>query len=266
MIIKQEELLGRECIIWDVVAYSMRADDVTVYDYEKEGRQKHLLFYQTEDERYYTRGDDHIATLSLKDVIFLPHGAKYLSRTADGQKSSSGIGISFRLQTPDGEPLLFDENNIILKHDCDGKLLGHFKSVLSRIMTPAKNSLRICGEISILLDEMFSDTEGQERRSRDFKDIKAAVRTIEREPWKNLTVAELAALCCMSESTFLRKFKRFSGGVSPIKYRNNIRLILAEELAASEMTLEEIAEKLGFYDSTHLCKLYRKHKGEKLKK
>ncbi|MBO5280099.1 MAG: helix-turn-helix transcriptional regulator [Clostridia bacterium] len=266
MIIKPTDLLKSECRIYDVTAYSMRADSLSEYNYEKEGRQKHLLFYQIEGERSYSNGGNMIATLAPKDVIFLPHGVKYLSRPVAPEMRLSGIGISFRLRSPQGEPIFFDRNSIIIKHDYDSNILAHFKSILSRIVNPEENALRISGELSILLDEMLSDKIKSVERIEDLKDIKSAVRAIENEPWKSFTISELAALSCMSESTFLRKFKRYSGGISPIRYRNNVRLMLAEELAASKMTLDEIAEKLGFFDAAHLCKLYKKYKGKRLKK
>ena len=264
MKLNHADMLKSECRIYDVTAYSMREGGITEYDYEKEGRQKHLLFYQTENERCYTCGVRHIATLAPKDIIFLPHGAKYLSRPADAKKFPSGMGISFRLATPDGEPIFFDEGAIITKRDFDGSIRQHFKKILSCIVNPVENTLRITGELSVLLDEMFSEKEiGQKDYPKEFK---TAVRTIENEPWRDLTLNELAIISCMSESTFLRNFKEYSGGVSPIRYRNNVRLMMAEELAASKMTLDEIAERLGFYDSAHLCNLYRKYKGKCLKK
>ena len=264
MKLKYADMLKRECRLYDVAAYNMSEGGAAEYDNEKEGRQKHLLFYQTENERCYTCGDRHIATLAPKDVIFLPHGSKYLSVPTDIKKYPSGIGVSFRLATPDGEPLFFDEDAIIVKRDFDGSIKQHFKKILSCIVNPVENTLRITGELSVLLDEMFSEKEvGQKEYPKEFI---VAVKSIEREPWKNLTLTELATISCMSESTFLRNFKEYSGGVSPIRYRNNVRLMMAEELAASKMTLDDIAEKLGFYDAAHLCNLYRKYKGKCLKK
>ena len=266
MKVNPTDLLKSECRIYDVIAYHMNTSKLSEYNYEKEGRQKHLLFYQTEGERSYTYGGKPIATLAPKDVIFLPHGVKYLSRPVANEALSSGIGISFRLRTMQGEPIFFDEDNIIINHDFDGNLLAHFKSILSRVVNSDENALRISGELSVLIDKMFSEKSKHVERIEDLKDIKAAVRAIEKEPWKSFTISELASLSCMSESTVLRKIKRYSGGISPIKYRNNIRLMLAEELAASKMTLDEIADKLGFFDSAHLCKLYKKYKGKRLKK
>lgn len=266
MTVNPTDLLKSECRIYDVIAYHMNTSNLSEYNYEKEGRQKHLLFYQTEGERSYSNGGKPIATLAPKDVIFLPHGVKYLSRPVAKETVSSGVGISFRLRTTQGEPIFFDEGNIIINHDSDGNLLAHFKSILSRVVNSEENALRISGELSVLLDKMLSDKSRHVERVEDLKDIKAAVKAIENEPWKSFSISELASLSCMSESTFLRKFKRYSGGISPIKYRNNIRLMLAEELASSRMTLDEIAEKLGFFDASHLCNLYRKYEGKRLKK
>ena len=114
----------------------------------------------------------------------------------------------------------------------------------------------------MLLDELFSDSKTVRE---SFDDIFSAISAIENEPQKNISLKALADICHMSESTFLRRFKAYSGGISPIKYRNNIRLMLAGELATSNMTLSEIADTLGFYDAAHLCKTYKNEKGGTLK-
>jgi len=54
--------------------------------------------------------------------------------------------------------------------------------------------------------------------------------------------------------------------VTPAQYRNNIRLVMAEEMATSSKTLQEIAEMLGFYDASHLCRTFKQQRGRTLKK
>ena len=98
------------------------------------------------------------------------------------------------------------------------------------------------------------------------KDIAPALKLMERHPEKNFTNAELAHMCHVSESSFLRKFKLYSGGITPARYRNNIRIMRAEEYVNSDNTLEHIAQTLGFYDAAHLCKAYKKHTGHSPKK
>lgn len=266
MIIRYKDLCATDFIFSDAVAYRLKEKDNTIYNYEANGRFKHLLFYQLENTREYYIGDRLICTLTPGNILFLPHGAKYRSILQNPGLESDGIGISFNLSTPDGAPIFIDEDIKILCNDPDGKHLKIFTSILSSLMNPIRNTVKLKGDVYTLLDSLFSDKENREDFKKNYGDIIAAINILENSPEKNLSTKMLADICFMSESSFMRKFKRYSGGISPIKYRNNIRLMLAEELAASPLTTNEIAEQLGFYDGAHLCKVYKHEKGKTLKR
>ncbi len=165
-----------------------------------------------------------------------------------------------------GEPIFFDERLKVFHQKSNSEIYKRLKRILYSALNPSGNLLRLKGELYSLLDELFANKEKREDFDEVFKDIMAAVNIIERTPENNFSVKELADLCHMSESSFLRKFKDYSGGIAPVKYRNNIRFMLAEELASSHLNMNEIAEKLGFYDGSHLCKMYKEAKGYTLKK
>ncbi len=266
MYIKYSDLCSCECVLDDIISYRMDTKHSSlIYDYQTSGRSKHLIFYQLENKRSYYIEKTHICTLEKGDILFLPHGAKYRSFIENSSLPSGGIGVSFNLIGADGERIFFDEEIKLIMHDHDGVHYKQFKKIFYSVMNPVNNGLRLRGDLYTLLDNMFSSY----RRSRDFEesfgDIKAAINILENSPEKNLSVADLADICHMSESSFLRKFKDYSGGISPMKYRNNIRIIMAEELSTSPLTVTEIAERLGYYDAAHLCKSYKQKKGRTLK-
>lgn len=67
-----------------------------------------------------------------------------------------------------------------------------------------------------------------------------------------------AALCGMSEPGFRRLFKACTG-VSPLEYRNRMRLEQARRLLRSgEFTVEETAYTVGFSSSSFFCRCYKK--------
>lgn len=263
MIIHYKDLGSCDFIFRDVAAYRMRKDHI-VYNYETNGRTKHLMFYQVKNNRSYDLGETHICTLQPGNLLFLPHGVKYRSSVENRDYASDGIGISFYLSTPEGEMIDFCEE-IKLVHDPFSQYYKRFEKILFSVMNPAENILRLKSELFSLFHEIFTVPERRENFQENYEDIIPAIRILENNPEKNLSVKDLASLCLMSESSFLRKFKQFSGGISPIRYRNHIRLMLAEELAHSPLTLNQIAEQLGFYDGAHLCKTYKQEKGITLK-
>ncbi len=266
MYIKYSDLCSCECVLDDITCYRMDSKvNSFVYDYELTGRTKHLIFYQLDNTRSYYFGKTRLYKLEKGDILFLPHGAKYRSFVEDDPQLAGGIGISFNLIGADGEKIFFDEKIKLIMRDRDGVHYKQFKKIFYSVMNSGYSCLRLRGELYTLLDTMFSSYERGTGAEKNFEEIKAAIEILENSPEKNTSIAELADVCHMSESSFLRKFKDYSGGISPIKYRNNIRLMMAEELAASPLTVSEIAERLGYYDAAHLCKSYKHIKGRTLK-
>ena len=263
--IKYKDLCSLDFSFGDIAAYRMKSDNI-VYDYESTGRTKHLIFYQIENKRKYYLNDEHICTLNQGDVLFLPHGTKYRSFAENIDLQSDGIGVSFDMYSQDGEKIMIDEPIKLVARDSYGQYLKRFKKILFSVNNPAENVLRLKGELYSILDELFAEKEKREDFKANYGDIVSAITLLENHPERNLSAKELADMCHMSESSFLRKFKNYSGGIAPVKYRNNIRLILAEELVNSPMSLNTIAEKLGFYDAAHLCKVYKQAKGYTIKR
>lgn len=71
---------------------------------------------------------------------------------------------------------------------------------------------------------------------------------------EKLSTKKLSEIAYMSESTFLRKFRKITGA-TPMKYVLEQRIKTAEEmLAESIKSKTEIAQLCGFYDVSHMSK------------
>ncbi len=265
MNVKYSDLCSLDFSFRNITSYRTNVDDHTVYDCEESGRTKHLIYYQLKDRRHYCLGDRHLLTLQPGEILFLPHGVRYRSFVEENAMAE-GIGVSFNMVTDMGLPVYIDEGIRLLTCDDPHRLLKRFERILYSVHNPNENVLRLKGELYSLLDMLFAQSKQRTEFKSTFGDILQVVQLLENHPEQNLSVKEMADMCLMSESSFLRKFKEYSGGVSPIKYKNRIRLILAEEFADSALTLGEIAERLGFYDAAHLSKFYKQEKGYTLKK
>lgn len=265
MNVRYGDLCSLDFSFQNISSYRTNAHDHTVYDCEDNGRTKHLIYHQISGCRHYCLGEHHLLTLQAGEVLFLPHGVRYRS-FIDDDAAAEGIGISFNMVTGIGEPIYMSEGIRLLTVDNPHRLLKRFERILYSVHNPNENVLRLKGELYSLLDTLFAQSKQRTEFKSTFGDILQVVQLLENHPEQNLSVKEMADMCLMSESSFLRKFKEYSGGVSPVKYKNRIRLLLAEEFADSALTLGEIAELLGFYDAAHLCKLYKQEKGYTLKK
>ncbi len=91
--------------------------------------------------------------------------------------------------------------------------------------------------------------------------IHAALRRMEGEMARPLSVAELARGCNLSASAFARLF-RSQVGESPHQHLMRRRVEQAARLLArSTLTVEAVAEKCGFSDRFHFTHVFRKLRG-----
>lgn len=242
-----------------------------IFDYEDFGRSKNLLYYQIHGQRDYFHDQKPILTLQENDIILIPDKTKYYTslRKSEGTPKKDcmfGIGISFDLFADDFTPLKIDEPLKVIINDSAQQFCASFNKILHSAIHCNASPAAINGEFYSLLYKIFSNNAAPRQHSQSYMDIIQAIDRIESHPEENISTKELASLCFMSESSFLKRFKSYSGGISPLQYRNNIRLNLAEELIYTNKTLNEIAELLGFYDAPHLCRIYKQHRKKTLKK
>jgi AraC family transcriptional regulator len=77
---------------------------------------------------------------------------------------------------------------------------------------------------------------------------------------RNITVAEIAAVCGLSPGHFIQVFTK-TFRQSPHRYLLNLRLATAEKmLAETDLKISEIAYLTGFSSQSHLTTAMRKHK------
>ena len=91
--------------------------------------------------------------------------------------------------------------------------------------------------------------------------IKQSISLLEEYSAPAKSVREIAADCNISVSYYERLFRRLTG-LSPTKYRhihriNRIKLLLHNP----RLTLDEIAEEMGYCDSGYLCRFFRQKTG-----
>ncbi len=89
--------------------------------------------------------------------------------------------------------------------------------------------------------------------------ILPAIEALRREYQRNEKITKYARMVYMSESQF-RKLFRQSMGVTPVDYRNRLRLKQVENLLFSGYTLEEAVQEAGFGSVSYYCRIAKKHK------
>ena len=103
--------------------------------------------------------------------------------------------------------------------------------------------------------------ENKKELEEDRSLIKEGVDYLERNLSCDCSVDSLASLCNLSPSAFRRIFQK-SKGMSPVKYRNRLRIRKATELLRSgAYTVGEVAEQVGVADVKYFGKLFKQYTG-----
>ena len=115
--------------------------------------------------------------------------------------------------------------------------------------------------LSKLYELLWSIDYRREHFPTKYKRLKPAINDLNNRFAENRKISYYSELCSMSESGFRKMFREFTG-MSPIEYRNDVRLREARiRLQSGEYNVSEIAEAVGFTNLSFFSKLYRRKYG-----
>lgn len=99
---------------------------------------------------------------------------------------------------------------------------------------------------------------GDIRNQNTFTRIRYALNHVWSAETRPPSLTEAAALCSLSPSRFSELFRK-AMGVSYGKFAIRVRMSnAAKDLLAGKLSLDEVAQKWGFFDSAHFCHAFKK--------
>ena len=135
--------------------------------------------------------------------------------------------------------------------------LETFQNYVRESRNPEISILRRKGMLYLLLDTIMLETNNIRKQNTYI--LEEAKNFLHKNP--NSSISEIATRYTMSESGFRKLFKdKF--GMSPVQYRTEAKIARAIYLLEStEMSISEIADQLGFYDTAYFCKRFQAYTG-----
>lgn len=205
----------------------------------------------------YTDQNGKVFPFEKDDFLLVEYGCSYTVETGDCE--SEYVTTAFALDSDCsygnfGLPTFFKAG-----YDPLFRL-----KVLSLLRTWEKNSVYSKLEARLLLNEIFLDickAVSGDAAPSPISPVAPAIEYINKYYNTDISLQTLAQLCRMSESYFRSQFREYVG-LSPLKYRESVRIGWAKQYLASELfSVTEIAEKLGYCDIYHFSKVFRQHCG-----
>lgn len=200
------------------------------------------------------------------ELLYIPKGTRYLADFRS-ETTTYDIIVHCQLRTRDGADVRFSEETMRLGN------CPRFRTYFERIadaeqflFLPPRGGLpqewetgemrggfRMAAAFYDFLDEL---TRFLLRRDENWRVIENGIAMLE-DPSCTASVAEIAAVCGVSERTFRRLFGRCFG-VAPAEYREANRVTRARRmLRGDNRSVGEIAAALGFRDTSYFCRRFR---------
>lgn len=230
--------------------------------WDEPGRNSNGLLYIHSGEAVFFDKDGVKSVAGKGSFVFLPKFKVYKMNYSAA--STYFILVNFDLFDKYGQNVSFSDNISVFSND------GRFADI-AQIMIKLEQSstsksvsatfrrkelcYRIFGIISDLLHNNRKD-------GNDFSKIAAGVLLLEQTYLENNPTDMYAKESNISINRFRELFKRHFG-MSPVKYRNKLRIERAKELlTGTNITVNEAAYASGFENIGYFCRYYLKETGE----
>ena len=190
------------------------------------------------------------------DIVYLPDDAEYRSSWENADEIDY-ISIEFKLEDEKGEVVLLNDDITVIARDKYNVLDDAFENFFNVYTKGALGYKLKCK--ALLYDIIMSVTV--EHIRTEMGDVYKGILFIENNYTSDISVNELAKLSGMCQTGFRAKFRRLKG-MSPIEYRNYLRIKHAAELLRNEdYTVTEAAENVNLPDLCYFSRLFKRYMG-----
>jgi len=210
---------------------------------------------------YTIPGRENITALQ-GDIIYLPRGSRYEVEFLVGENDNiANLLINFIPYDIDGEEIYFSNSVCKIVSGASNYFYDMFLDTVHVCENYVENNPKIKANLFNIMSEICTLHRNRDINSAEFKIISKGIQYIEDNFSSDKSVTELAKMCCVSETCFRRLFKKYSG-VSPVEYKNRIRISKAKQLlSSSKLTIAEIVDILGFYDKAYFSRTFKEKTG-----
>lgn len=223
-----------------------------------EGRDKHGFIFVQSGRLEYTfpqaAPEARVILLEAGDVLFIPKGIIY--HALYGEKLTTILIAQFDLVF--GElPRELGQVCRIRNYQVERQISSLFNA-----STPAlvdRNRAYWC--TYKMYEIIWNAVSCLQIVSPKYRRLLPAFNEIQKNFTAQNKISYYADLCNMSETGFRRLFREYTG-LSPIDYRNRMRLEQADAMIQTGIyTVEEAALEVGFPNTSFFCRCYKKHFG-----
>ena len=223
--------------------------------YRPNGRSDWLLFYVAKGSESFFLDKKRVAEAG-SFIIFAPNEIQH--HINEYPKTSEFYYIHFQCNAlPDGINLNTSQIYSFKHHNSTAAI---FEEVIVETLQKSPHYEILCISRLLQLFSIIQKEAAQLDHSSDkqWKSVANAITHMNRYCESDLRLEDYAAMCCMSKYHFSRVFKQVTG-VTPLDYRNGIRIESAKELLLNGfLSVSEISESLGYSSPAYFSDNFKK--------
>ena len=205
------------------------------------------------------RCDGEEIKLSQGGLIYLPKGAKHSAYAKERSLEFYRVNFTAR-ENISGEEIIFSEVPKCITELAPKYIIDLCEQMRLSCMIEG-SGFKSLSQLCSLID--FSIKLSPNKYPRR---ISSAIEHINEHYTEQISISDLAELSFISEPHLFRIFKK-ELGVSPIEYKNELRIKRAEALLSDpECSIGEIALLLGFENACYFSRIFKKFRGISPKK
>lgn len=222
------------------------------YSYTNKARPDYGLLLLLSGQINFVFGDS-IISAKAGDLIFLPKQSHYEAVFQCESADTYDYLVNFDTK----EEFFYKNEPIKLLENASYEFRDSFKQLAKEHFSFNGSSLRKKGLLYLLFDSIVSK---QKKEDSALQSILEKAQNLLNNDY-DISISDVAHSCCTSESHLRRLFCEHVG-MSPAKYRIHLKINRAMYLLdLSDLSINEIAASLNFYDTAYFCKIFRAHTG-----
>ena len=226
---------------------------------QKCGRQSYGLLYIWSGEAVFYLEDKSVVRATNGQLIYLPKNARYkMEYTAE---NTTFVVVNFDLLSEGENPFALHDFTVVANDDtfhAIANIMSKFE--LCGAVQNAAGHYRKTELFYRLLSLIHNSNPGIE--SGQYPQIVKGVMLLKQTYLEIIAIEEFAKHSSVGVSTFRQLFRK-QYGMSPLQYRNMLRIQRAKQLLEYDScTVAEVAYASGFDNVGYFCRYYKKITGE----
>lgn len=216
-----------------------------------------ILYSKGGHKRKMADGTEYISQAA--DVLYLPYGSSYDSILL--QPGTEYYEIDFHL-LKDSVPFTLFKNFMVIHPPESDRFQAIFKEIFDNMVAQKDESKYLTTSLILQLCSMLiQENSSRSTNATSLSQIQSAIDHIHSHFHENIPIEELARIASISVSGLEKHFSA-SFGMSPVEYRNSIRINHAKMLLAGGFSIEQTAYRVGFKDAYYFSKVFKKFSSE----